>query len=175
MSGCCAIHYSAAVVTQYTTALMFYLKWHVIAVLNLLENVLFKARKTWRRGTCLSCTVIAWKSIFYEACTTYKIWNILCLHINGNNPKMAHYILLCFMKYSRRWGGPVSAVGEMVSKPLSRSRTAVKGPWILYVAHHKYSHLTRGNSAVVSSHEGDLEQSGHSCCYHWNQNTRFNI
>lgn len=47
-----------------TVALVFYLKWHLIEVLNLLENVLFK---TWRRGTCLSCTVIAWKSPFYEA------------------------------------------------------------------------------------------------------------
>ncbi len=42
MSGCCAIHYSAAVVRQYMAALMFYLKWHVIAMLNLSENMLFK-------------------------------------------------------------------------------------------------------------------------------------
>lgn len=42
MTGCGVIHYSAAVVTQYTAALMFYLKWHVIAVSNLFRKWAFQ-------------------------------------------------------------------------------------------------------------------------------------
>lgn len=122
--------------TQCMVALVFYLKWHVIEVLNLLENMLFKTCKTWRRGTCLSCTVIAWKSPFYEAGATYKIWSILCLHINGNNSK-----------YSRSWGGPVSPEGR-------------NGFWAgqgqqwkdheFYMLHIINSHIWNGNSAAVS-------------------------
>lgn len=57
-------------------------------------------------------------------------------------------ILLCFLKYSR-WGGPVSAEGGMASKPLSRSRIAVK-LLILYVAHHKYSLLKRDKTVSIN-------------------------
>lgn len=140
MSGCCVIHYSEA------CGHMFYLKWHVIEVLNLLENMLFKTCKTWRRGTCLSYTVIAWKSPFYEAGTTYKIWSILCLHINGNNSK-----------YSRSWGGPVCPEGR-------------NGFWAgqgqqwkgheFYMLHIINSHIWNGNSADVSVNV-QLEQSVH--------------
>lgn len=54
-------------------ALVFYLKRHLIEVLNLLENVLFK---TWRRGnlSVLHCNCV--ENPFYEAGTTYKIWSI---------------------------------------------------------------------------------------------------
>lgn len=88
MSSCRAIHYSAAVVRQYMAALMFYLKWHVIAVLNLSENMLFEMCKTSKKGnlTIVHCNCV--EKHLLEACTTYKIWSILCLHINGSNPEM---------------------------------------------------------------------------------------
>lgn len=86
-----------------TVALVFYLKWHLIEVLNLLENVLFK---TWRRGTCLSCTVIAWKSPFYEAVRSIKHGVFLCLHINEKNSKYSRGL-------SRsRGGGTAPEVGQ---------------------------------------------------------------
>ena len=59
MTGCFVIHYSAAVVTQYTATLMFYSKWHVTAVMNPSGNLFFKVVQDLKRRNltivCCNC------------------------------------------------------------------------------------------------------------------------
>lgn len=67
MTGCCVIHYSAAVVAQYMAALMFYLKWHVIAMSNPSENLIFKMVQDLKKRnlTIVRCNCL--EKQFYKA------------------------------------------------------------------------------------------------------------
>lgn len=120
MSGCCAIHYSAAAVTHWLHS-CFIWNGMLLRCWTSRKKILYARHVRAEDGeTCLSGTVITQSVIFYEACTTYKILSILCLHISGNNSKNVFYcILLCLVKYSRRTRWPCQCSGRKGLQSLS--------------------------------------------------------
>lgn len=107
-------------------------------------------------GTCLSCTVIAWKTLFMRRVRPIKYGVFLCLHINENN-----------CKYSRglsrsRGGGTAPEVGQ---------GQQWKGHEF-YMSHIINSHIWDDNSQVSVSFRGwrGGAAAWAICFYHWVSN-----
>lgn len=174
MSGCCAIHYSEACghTVHGCTRVLFEMTCY--CGLEPFWKICFC--KTWRRGTCLSCIVIVWKSTFMRLVQPIKYGVFYASISMGIFVKwlLLYSAVLHEIQQEVRW--PCQSRGEEWLQSLWAGQGQQWKGHEFYMLHIINTHIWSNNSAAVSVHQrsawgGRGEQSVHPCFYPWNQNT----